>query len=91
LDKDTPPIVELPADRVVLLRITPPIELLTAVGVVMVPVVANEIFVENMFELVSVHPPILLVVRLAFEILPEDRRTFPTQLDPVPVEIFPVR
>ena len=59
-------------------------------GVEIDPLVVIVILVEKKFEPVSVHPPILLVVSVGFEILPLFSVTFPILLDvDAPDEIFP--
>jgi hypothetical protein len=62
LERPTPPIVELPADRVLLLIKTPAIELLTVAGVEIEPLAVIVVIDEKKLLLFRVHAPILLVV-----------------------------
>ena len=60
-------------------------------GVEIDPLVVIVVLVEKKFDPVSVHPPMLLVVRAAVEILPLFSVTFPILFDvAAPVVIFPI-
>ena len=62
LERPIPPIVELPADRVLLLSNTPAIELLAVTGVEIEPLAVIVVTDEKKLLLFRVHAPILLVV-----------------------------